>query len=53
MSIDLESLLFFFLFLWDWISKFTSAIISQPLILLFVVFVLIGLGIGLLKRILN
>lgn len=36
-----------------WITSFVSAITGQPLLLLFVVVAFVGLGIGLIRRIIR
>lgn len=36
-----------------WINSFVGAITSQPLLLLFVVVAFVGLGVGLIKRIIR
>lgn len=36
-----------------WIGLFTDCIVSQPLLLMFVVTAFVGLGVGLIKRIIR
>lgn len=37
----------------SWLNSFVSAIVAQPLLLLFVVTAFVGLGIGLIRRIIR
>lgn len=34
----------------DWINAFVNVIVSQPLLLMFVIVSFVGLGVGLIKR---
>ena len=37
----------------EWVSAFVECIVAQPLLLMFVVTVFVGLGVGLIKRIIR
>lgn len=36
-----------------WVTAFTNCIVAQPLLLMFVVTAFVGLGVGLIKRIIR
>lgn len=37
----------------DWVEAFVQCIVAQPLLLMFVVTAFVGLGVGLIKRIIR
>lgn len=37
----------------SWVTAFTTAIVGQPLLLMFVVVAFVGLGVGLISRIIH